>query len=179
MGLREALGTLAMGVTRSFWRATGLELAVKVSDHSIELEMVDPGNTTEVAWDPHLYKNGNLFRQGYANPIKPIVNHSNELSQSDTVSGQVSLRGSVTEPKDLVSDGGEEASASESEEGNPNTPHAAIISSGRYRQYMHQDLISQILNPREQWRLIVFAVLALAGLMLINVLISLQISGAF
>lgn len=132
-------------------------MAVTVSDHSIDVRMVDPSDES-LAWDGSMYRYGNLFIDGYANPIKPRVEAHKDLAQEDTAH---------------IEEGGDDS------ETDSDDSHTKLISSKRYAQFMRQDLMESILNPREQWRLIAYAVIALAVLMLANVFISLSAAGVF
>jgi len=96
-----------------------------------------PPDPEEEAWDPDLYHRGCVFVEDYANPIKVSVDKNEALEDPD--------QGSV-----------------EAEDTN-----ATLIASQRYKEYMRQDLMSQLLNPREQWKLIIFI---LAGLALVQLL---------
>lgn len=157
MGIRESVATFAINLARRFGRALGCELVVELSDHSIETSMEHPDKEKR-AWDSHLYKKGQVFIKGYANPIKPSAQYNKELENPDTVDAKTSV----------VADGGEEIE---------DQTHVELISSPRYREYMRQDLISQVLNPREQWRLIFFAVLGVLGFLLINIALSASAAG--
>ena len=148
---------------RNLGNRLGYELAVDVSDHSIEIQMVRP-NKDKRAWDHNLYTRGNLFCQGYANPIKPKVHYNQTLDDPDTVDV-------------VMGDGGVELDEEIAEK--DDGPHIELISSPRYRDYMRQDLISQLLTPQEQWKLLAYAVGALALVMLINLVVSLSAAGAF
>lgn len=142
MGLRTSLATSAMSTARSFGRVLGCEIAVEVSNHSIETKMVLPGKSDR-AWDDQLYRHGNLFVDGYANPIKPRADPHPELDKPDTVE---------------VEDG----------DGNTLREKAHVIASERYQSFMKQRLAAQLLNPSERIKLITYAMMALAGLMLMQ-----------
>ena len=156
--VREAIATWFVRSGRSIGRLLGCELKVDVSDHSIQTSMVKP-DKERWAWDDTLYKKGCLFVDGYANPVKPSVDYNKDLEDPDTVT---------------VKESEQQATEDDTED---SEEHVSMISSPRYREYMRQDLISQMLNPREQWRLVVYAVIALAVLMLGNVFISLSAAG--
>ena len=95
-----------------------------------------------------------MFVSGYANPIKPTVNDNSELENHDTVN------------------------IDESNEGEPEPDkNVSVIASSRFRTYMKQDLISQLLTPQEQWKLIAYAVGVLAVLMFFNVFVSMSAAG--
>lgn len=151
MGIRSSIATYAIRKARGLGRSLGCELVVEVSDHSIDLAMQQP-DKEERAWDPELYKNGQLYYSDYANPIKPKIEYNQDLEQPDRVA---------------ATDGGDSDDAA----------HVKMISSPRYREYMRQDAISQILNPREQWRLIFFAVIGLALLVVVNIMMNASATG--
>jgi len=128
--------------------------------------MVVP-QTDTVAWDADHFKYGCVFAEGYANPIKPIVDYNEDLEEPDTIE----LAEDADKRQAAADGGGEEGG--EVVEAN----HVELISSPRYRDYMRQDLISQLLNPREQWKLIAYGVIALAILMVLNVALSAAAAG--
>jgi len=159
MGVRSWLGNKFIRFGRKMGRGSGHELAVEVSDHDITARMERP-NKTERAWDEDLYKRGNMFVAGYANPIKPSVDYNRDLENPDTVD--------VVEGDTDDDSGDEDDSTAED---------VQLIASPRYREYMRQDLISQILNPREQWRLLAYGIIALGILTMFNIALSLSASG--
>lgn len=158
MTVRTYLSNTLIGWGRSIGRKEGqTELAVTISEHSIDTRMVETTKEHR-AWDDGLYRYGNVFVKGYANPVKPVVDHNKELENPDTI--------------DIEEGGDNESDESEGS-------HVELISSPRYRDYMTQDLISQLLNPREQWRLIAYAIIALGAVMLINVVVTMSAAGVF
>lgn len=159
---------------------SGLEMAVEVSDHSIKCSMEKP-DESQRAWDPDMFKSGNLFVSGYANPIKPDVESNPELKQKNTV--DVREGGpDVTAP-----DGGTvdsqaadvpdeiEADAEPDSDG----PHVQLISSGRYQKYMQQNLIEQLLTPESRWNTLVYAILGVAALGFVQIIVTLYATGSF
>lgn len=156
--VRQWLSTVAIRSARSFGRLLGCELVVEASDHSLETTMELP-DREQRAWDGSLYKHGQLYVQGYANPIKPTIDHNPSLETPDTVD--------VTEGD---TDGAE---------GDEDEPKAKVIASERYQQFMQQDLISQLLNPREQWRLLVYGIIALGALQFLAIIVTMYATGAF
>lgn len=153
MGLRSAIGTSAVGIARSIGNALGCELVVDVSGHSIDVRMVPPGSDDSLAWDDSLYVRGNLFVDGYANPVKPVVDHNEGVDNPDEVDVQ-------------------EAQASETD------AHVSVISSARYRMFMIQDLVSELLNPSERLTKIQWAIIGLAGMMLMNLVLMAAVAAA-
>lgn len=138
----------------------GLQQKVEVSDHSIDVELTMPDHDNR-AWDPDMFKNGNLFVDGYANPIKPSVEHHKDLEDSDTVE---------------VQEGDPDTEDTENDESGP---HVELISSSRYRDYMRQDLVSQLLTPQEKWRLLAYGILAVGGLQFMTMIVILYATGGF
>jgi hypothetical protein len=158
-GLIGGLATRIIGFGRKIGRSFGYELAVVVSDHSIKLKMVNPDNTEQRAWDDNLYRHGNVFMSGYANPIKPKVEQHSGLENKD----RARLHDTVTVP-----DGGEEQAE---------RVHTQLMSSGRYQDYMLQDLISQVLNPQEQWKKLFYAVIGTAVIASLSLIASASAAG--
>lgn len=60
-----------INVLRALGRLCGYELVVTLTEHEIQLSLVDPDDLTRRAWDPSHFTSGNLFLEGWANPIKP------------------------------------------------------------------------------------------------------------
>jgi hypothetical protein len=165
MSIRTKIANVLIGTGRSLGRSEGKsELAVVVSDHSITARMVDV-DESKLAWDDDMYRYGNLYIEGYANPVKPTVKTHTELEEPDTAS----IEDSDASDQQHDADGTDDA----------DSPHVSLISSPRYREYMRNDLISQLLNPRQQWRLIAYGIIALAIVMVINVVITLSAAGVF
>ena len=144
---------IAFTTARIAGQTLGYQLVVELSDHSIDISMERP-DKTERAWDDRLYKSGNVFLKGYANPIKPSIEPNDKLENHDEVDIEES-----------------------NERPTPESQHVSVISSSRFKTYMKQDLISQLLTPKEQWRIIAYAVGALALLMFINVAVSMSAAG--
>ena len=162
MAIRSTFANSFLVAGRTIGQLLGLELAVVVSDHSITLQMEAP-DTNKRAWDPEMYKSGNLFVSGYANPIKPRVNQHPDLETPNTVDVQ---EVDVDEDRNKSS-------------GDVNDSHAELITSGRYREFMRQDLISQLLTPESRWNLLVWAVLALGVLQFLAIIVTLYSTGTF
>ena len=158
MGLRTwiANGLIARG--RKLGRSAGAELAVKQSGHSINARMVNP-NSEEIAWDHDLFRHGNLFYEGYANPVKLVAKQNEGVEDPDTVEKV---------------DGDAECTEQDAE-----TSEAKVISSKRYGAYMQQHLIEQLLNPREHWKMIVYAVIGLAMLQVLTLALAAAAAGVF
>lgn len=154
--VRQWLATFAMGSARKFGRALGCELVVEVSDHSIKTTMEVP-DTSKRAWDGNLFRRGQLFVKGYANPIKPrIIRHDDreELDEVDVEEG----------------DGAADAE---------DDRRLELIPSTRYREYLNQHLISELVNPQEQWQLLVYGIIALGVLLFVNMIVTLHATGSF
>ncbi len=153
MSVRSWIATAVLNNARSIGRLLGTELVVEVSQHSIKTTMDHP-NKEDKAWDPDMYKHGQLYYEGYANPIKPRAKVNKGLEDPDEI--------------DI-----EESEQEDTEE------EVSLISSARYHKYMRQDLISQLLTPTEKWRLIAYAVLGVGALQFINMVITLWATGSF
>lgn len=164
MSIRTTIANTLISTGRSLGRSGDAELAVDVSDHSISVAMEQP-DKTQRAWDANLYRRGNLFVEGYANPVKPSVRQHKELATPDEATV---IEGTADDQSDTEGDETEDTD---------DGPHVDLIASPRYRAYMRQDLISQLLNPRAQWRLIAYAVIALAVFMAVNIVVSLAAAG--
>lgn len=149
---------MLMNMTRSMFELAGYQLVVELSEHSIEIDLERP-NKNKRAWDPSLYKSGNVFLSGYANPIKPRAVSSPQLDVHDQVK---------------VEEGETDGEAAEGDD-----RHTSVIASSRFRTYMKQDLIDQMLTPQEKWKQIMYILIGFGGLLLINVVVSLSAAGAF
>jgi hypothetical protein len=159
---RLATGTLRYA--RSLGRLLGRELVVETSSHSIQISMEKP-NKDRRAWDGDLYKRGQLYYDGYANPLKIELDHHPGIESKDTTE---------LSEGEAPDDDDSEDSAQEEEVG-----RADVISSSRYQQFMQQNLISQLLNPKEQWDKIVYAVIAIAALQFVSIIVTLWATGTF
>lgn len=158
MSIRARLGTKLIKTGRKVGRKDGrTELEVTLSDHSIDVRMVDV-NSDRHAWDDTLYRYGNVFLSGYANPIKPTVRANTELEEPDTA--------------DMKEGDGVEDLAREDR-------HTQLISSGRYSEFMKQQLIESILNPDEQWKKILYVVVGVAFLQMATLMAALSAAGMF
>ena len=158
--IREFIANSLISAGRMLGQTTGLQLAVELSEHSITIEMEQPDESNR-AWDTSLYKHGNVFLDGYANPIKPTVDQQTGLENPDHVSN------------------GDEADGSESDGDGSDGPHTQLISSGRYRDYMRQDLISQLLTPESRWNKMLYGIIAVAALQFMTIIITLYATGSF
>ena len=199
--IRETIANWFISTGRSFGRATGLELAVEVSDHSIKCDMEKPDESTR-AWDPDMYKDGNLFVSGYANPIKPRVDYHPDLEEPNTVDVSEGHSGTSDAERIASCDGcgpEDNQEAMEAMDGvitgdvdderlcethlgeldSSHGSHLNLISSGRYREYMRQDLISQLLTPESRWNLIVWAMIGLGVLQFLAIIVTLYATGSF
>lgn len=157
--IRESIANGFIATGRTLGQLVGLQLAVEVSDHSISLSMEKVDKDTR-AWDTNLYKNGNLFLKGYANPVKLRLIQNEGLENPDTVD---------------VEDGETDSEAHEEAE----EQNAEVIASSRYRDYMRQDLISQLLTPESRWNMLVWGILALGALVFFNMILTLYATGSF
>jgi len=152
---------------RRMGRLLGRELVVEQSDHSLTLSMEKPNNDRR-AWDGNQFKRGQLFVRGYANPVKINVDHNPGIGNKDTVA---------------IADGDGTATEFSDEEGQPEEPEedrsVEVIASERYRQFMEQDLISQLLNPKEQWEKLVYGLIGIGSLQFLSIVVTLWATGSF
>lgn len=162
MSYREVPVNWLLSLALGLGSALGLKQRVELSDHSINVSLTLP-STDRRAWDTNQYRNGNVFVDGYANPVKPRVNHREQLEDPDTID---------------VEDGEpDDGPAGETETDTDASGHVSLISSSRYRDYMRQDLVSQLLTPKEQWRLIMYGVIGLGVLMFVNMVLLVYSTG--
>lgn len=140
-----------LGMARSFGNMLGCELAIDSGGQTLDAKMAVPKKTKDVAWDDNLYVKGNLFVGDYANPIKPSVNYNEGLENPDTVGVEASENGE-------------------------DDAHVSVISSPRYRLFMMQDLVSQLLNPSERLTMIQWVLIGIAGMVLMMLILLLVIA---
>lgn len=65
----NTISTVLIALSRSIGKMFGYELAVIINEHSIELQMVNPENVEERAYDDNHFVSGNLFVKEFANPV--------------------------------------------------------------------------------------------------------------
>jgi hypothetical protein len=164
MSYREIPINVMLGIVMAIGQSIGLKKKVEVSDHSVSVELTLPDQDTR-AWDSDMFRYSNIFVSGYANPIKPVVNHYPDLEQKDTVEVEA---GDVDQ---------EESDQEESDNDQEERAHVDLISSARYRDYMRQDLVSQLLTPQEQWKLIAYGILGLGMLVFFQMVVIFWING--
>jgi len=151
--MRETIANWFVRRAVGIAEALGTERVIEVSEHSIGISFEVPGKENR-AWDGRLYESGQLYHSDYANPIKPKVESNADLDEPDTAYVKVS---------------------EEKEE----DKEPFLITSNRYKSYMTQDLIDSLLTPREKWRLIAYAVIGTAFLVVTNLIVSLGNAGLF
>lgn len=61
---------LLVGLVDGLTRLLGYRLMVVLDDHQIDVKVIAPDSSDEIAYDDNHYVNGNIFLKGYANPIK-------------------------------------------------------------------------------------------------------------
>lgn len=150
--IRTYLGNWMISTGRSLARSDGREMAVTLSEHSIGATMVDPSEDA-TAWDEDLYRHGNVFYRGYANPIKPRVNHNDKLENPDEI---------------------DNAHATEVDEG-----HVKLISSSRFGDFMRQNLIGELLNPRSHWKMVMYLIAGNIVITFLTIIMVLYANGSF
>jgi hypothetical protein len=164
MSFRTFIANKIIGFGRRIGRSNSSELKVTLSDHSIDVRMVDT-DIDELYWDDNLYKFGNVFPAGYSNPIKVSVDHKPEISKPDTV--EVEESKPDTEPDSKEGGEGEEDSA-----------HVSVMSTKRYKMFMKQTLASDLLNPKEQLDKLMYAIIGVAVLQFVTMVLLAFTSGA-
>jgi len=65
----DKLFQLNIVLARTFAQVFGYELAITIDEHEIKLEVVDPDNIEERAFDSSHFVSGNIFVGDFANPI--------------------------------------------------------------------------------------------------------------
>ena len=86
MGVSRAFSNFLLGLADGIASFGGYDLEIVVDDHEIEFSFVDSEDLDRRAYDGDHYVNGNIFRDGYANPIKPVLDDAEdevELIRSD------------------------------------------------------------------------------------------------
>lgn len=153
------LATWFVRTGRSIGRLFGRELVIEQSDHSIQLYMEKPNND-ERAWDGSMFKRGQIFVEGYANPVKHVVTHNPGFENKDVVDS-------------------EEGNVDDDDTDDDDTANSEVIASPRYQQYMEQELISQLLNPKSQWDKLVYGMLGIGALQFFSIITILWATGSF
>ena len=167
MGFRTAIANSFIVTGRTLGQLLGLEVAVIQSDHSLAIQMESPDQSKR-AWDSNLIKSGNLFLADYANPVKLTVKRHSDLEEPNTVGLEEGNNGELPDGETVEGD---------VEHGEEEQPQ--VITSGRYREFMRQDLISQLLTPESRWNLLVWAVVGLGALQFTSMLLTLWATGSF
>lgn len=168
MSYREIPVNMMLATAEAMGSAMGLKRKVEISDHSVTVEMTNPDQDSR-AWDLDMFKRTNVFVRGYANPIKPVVDYNEQLENPDTVDVDDS------DVADDDTDGNGDETDAEDDDGH----HVSLISSARYRDYMRQDLVSQLLTPQEKWRLLAYGIMGAALLVLFDTIITVYVNGGF
>lgn len=131
MTIRDRIGTAVITFARRTAQSIGTELVVEQDDHSINLSMEVP-NKSKRAWDRDLFHRGQLYRTGFANPVKIGVERGEGIQDEDKVNQSVG------------------------------PDETTVMASQRYQDYMEMDMVEALLNPQEQWRYILYAAVAAA-----------------
>jgi len=176
MSYREIPINAALGLVVGIGQSIGLKQKVEISDHTVSVELTLPDQDTR-AWDKDHFRHSNVFMKGYANPIKPVVRHHPNLEEKDTVHLQAQSETLQHEANQTAEDEDNHADEESETEDSSDDTHVSLISSSRYRDYMRQDLVSQLLTPQEQWKLIAYGILALGMLLFLNTIIMFWING--
>lgn len=96
--------TLLVVTSRTLSRALGNQLAVIITPHKIQLEMIDPDDTNR-DWDESLYTYGNIYFRNFANPIKlQVPDSENDAEESMGLEMIASDRYKDVMDQNLISD---------------------------------------------------------------------------
>lgn len=156
MSIRTKIANQLLSLGRKLGRNPGKsELKVSVSDHDIKIRMVDT-DKKEHAWDHDLYKSGGLFYRGHANPLKINLSQNDGMAEKDTVELEES------EDESYVDE-----------------PHKEVMSSNRYRKFMYNSLISDLVNPTENWKKLVYGIVGVGVLQFLTIIVVLVTTGSF
>lgn len=169
--IREFIANSLIAAGIALGSATGLQKVVELSDHSIQIEMEQPDESNR-AWDQSMFKNGNVFINGYSNPVKPRVRQHTGLENPDVAEVEEGEPGDVDVDQPQLEAGGDDSS-------DETDTHAQLITSSRYRDYMRQDLISQLLTPESRWNKMLYGIIAVAALQFMTIIITLYATGSF
>lgn len=145
MAIRDKLATFVIRIARLVGHKMGCYLVVEPSNHTVDISMEIP-NQDKRAWDLDHYRFTNIFPRGYSNPVKIAVRSHKELGHPDVV--------------DIIQT---EETTQELPDGGQDVSHVELISSHRYREFMQQNLISQLINPTETLNKIIILLLAVLG----------------
>lgn len=154
MAILSGLFNSWLNTVRSMANAFGYQIVVETSPHSLHVSFEKP-NTMQRAWDPGLFKRGQLYVKGYANPVKPIARQTTSHTEKDEVDMIDTYEGKGNAPV-VVGDGGKQMQ------------HTEIISSPRFHSLMQQKIIEAMVRPEQQWKTIVYIMLFIAGVALID-----------
>ena len=155
MAYRDTIATGILTNAVKIGQKLGCKLVVETNEHTIKTKMEVPNNDKR-AWDLRMFRNGNLFLDGYANPYKPVVHEPQDPKAPDTLDVEVS-----------------------DEEDEEHELEYELVPSYRYSEHQDATLISQLVNPSEQWRLLVYGIITLGGLIFFNIIIVLWATGSF
>jgi len=126
-----------------------------VDEQRIQLSMAHESSHRYRHWDPDLYYKGSMYYRGYANPIKPIVERTDDVKQKDRTY--------------LYTKEGPEEHDSEK-------PQRTMMASARYKAHMANQMISELVTPSEQWDKIFYGLILLGVLMFFNMAVSVLIA---
>lgn len=154
--VRERLANFAMSTGMGLGHALGCEETVELSRHSIDLSMRVPGTREGQAWDSQLYKRGNVFVEGYANPIKPAPVHTADMAEADDI---------------WLIEGETDVSTEDMELG--------MIPSYQYQHDLDQSMLSQMVNPQKELQKLLYVLVAIIVLQFMTLIAMLYVNGGF
>lgn len=83
----HTIATAMIAISRSIGKMFGYELAVIISEHSIKLQMVNPDNKVDRAYDDNTFVSGNVFVKDFANPLS-IEKISEAYEEQDFITSE-------------------------------------------------------------------------------------------
>lgn len=83
----HTIATAMIAMSRSIGKMFGYELAVIISEHSIKLQMVNPDNKVDRAYDDNTFVSGNIFVKDFANPLS-IKKISEAYEEQDFITSE-------------------------------------------------------------------------------------------
>lgn len=83
----HTIATVMIAFSRSIGKMFGYELAVIISEHSIKLQMVNPDNKVDRAYDDNTFVSGNVFVKDFANPLS-IEKISEAYEEQDFITSE-------------------------------------------------------------------------------------------
>jgi hypothetical protein len=147
--VRATIATSALNTARSLGRSLGCELEVTLNNQHVKTRMTKPVSTSRRVWDDELYAKGQVYYDGYCNPIQPVVRPNKELDERDE------LRVLYTE-----ADGSVDADALQE---TFDSVHVEMMSSPRFHEHMNNHMVSEFVTPDAKWNKMLYAILGVGA----------------